>query len=256
MNGEMHQICCIVAAGKRALQYGEPIQYTPAQYENAITFSCLPGKLFSETKRCIAPRIETWFEFLQSKGLQDIALACPTDVTDKTILGFSNTTESSVLCFYQSGETSYFAPNWQFDPEKRLWNTEYSEYRCPDSPSEKPRFENNTDSFRQALSDIEKLAIQIRCEGFAHIFHSAKNLLDGIGEYPDKKYGLQLPPISHEKLQIFEAASLADVFGGMGSWNDDPLCAAQDMGLEQEYQTLSDRLLMNIRLAILYAINE
>lgn len=43
----MHQICCIVAAGKRALQYGEPIQYTPAQYENAITFSCLPGKLFS-----------------------------------------------------------------------------------------------------------------------------------------------------------------------------------------------------------------
>ena len=138
MNGEMHQICCIVAAGKRALQYGEPIQYTPAQYENAITFSCLPGKLFSETKRCIAPRIETWFEFLQSKGLQDIALACPTDVTDKTILGFSNTTESSVLCFYQSGETSYFAPNWQFDPEKRLWNTEYSEYRCPDSPSENP----------------------------------------------------------------------------------------------------------------------
>jgi|GEM_PF-2180865 len=153
MNGEMHQICCIVAAGKRALQYGEPIQYTPAQYENAITFSCLPGKLFSETKRCIAPRIETWFEFLQSKGLQDIALACPTDVTDKTILGFSNTTESSVLCFYQSGETSYFAPNWQFDPEKRLWNTEYSEYRCPDSPSEKPRFENNTDSFRQALKN-------------------------------------------------------------------------------------------------------
>ena len=72
--------------------------------------------------------------------------------------------------FYQSGETSYFAPNWQFDPERRLWNTEYSEYRCPDSPSEKPRFENNTDSFRQALSDIEKLAIQIRCEGFAHIF--------------------------------------------------------------------------------------
>ena len=84
MNGEMHQICCIVAAGKRALQYGEPIQYTPAQYENAITFSCLPGKLFSGTKRCIAPRIETWFEFLQSKGLQDIALACPTDVTDNT----------------------------------------------------------------------------------------------------------------------------------------------------------------------------
>lgn len=105
-------------------------------------------------------------------------------------------------------------------------------------------------------TSVEKLAIQIRCEGFAHIFHSAKNLLDGIGEYPDKKYGLQLPPISHEKLQIFEAASLADVFGGMGSWNDDPLCAAQDMGLDQEYQTLSDRLLKNIRLAILYAINE
>lgn len=252
----MHQICCIVAAGKRALQYGEPIRYTPAQYENAITFSCLPGKLFSETKRCIAPRIETWVEFLQSKGLQDIALACPTDVTDKTILGFSNTTESSVLCFYQSGETSYFAPNWRSIPKSDYGTQSIRNIAVPILHRKNP-VSKTTPTLFDKRCPISKNWLFKSGVKVLPIFSILRKIFWTVSENnPDKKYGLQLPPISHEKLQIFEAASLADVFGGMGSWNDDPLCAAQDMGLDQEYQTFSDRLLKNIRFAILYAINE
>lgn len=55
---------------------------------------------------------------------------------------------------------------------------------------------------------------------------------------------------------MFEAASIADVFGAMGSWNDSPPYMAHKKGLDKEYETLSADLLRNIRLAILYAINE
>ena len=42
----------------------------------------------------------------------------------------------------------------------------------------------------------------------------------------------------------------------MGSWNDTPHCLAGEKGLSREYDRLSDALLRQIRLAILYAVNE
>ena len=69
------------------------------------------------------------------------------------------------------------------------------------------------------------MAEKIECENFANIFTSAINLLDGYSEY-------------------------------LGSWNDSPAYMAHKKGLSEEYETLSSELLKNVRLAILYAINE
>ena len=92
----------------------------------------------------------------------------------------------------------------------------------------------------------------IECETFAKVFHSARNHL--LDLYAAKV--LEEPQIPPQNQNIFRAASAADVFGGMGSWNDEPGWRAQDKGLGQVYDELSDQLLRNIRLAILYAINE
>lgn len=256
MNGQMYQICSIVAAGKKAMQSGESMKYIPAGYENAITFSFLPEKKLFGVKKYTAPNVSAWFEYLKNRGLQDIKFLCPFAVKDRRLLGFSNTTESSILCFFRSGTVSCFVADWQFDSEKKQWNILYSEHEWVNPPLEKTHFENNTDSFRQVLSEIQSLADQIGCENFAHVFSSAKNLLDGATEYPDENYGLALPQIPRDNLQIFEAASLADVFGGMGSWNDSPPYMAHEKGLDKEYENLSNELLKNIRLALLYAINE
>lgn len=256
MNGQMYQICSIVAAVKKALQYHAPISYTLSKYENAITFSCLPQGQSSSTEKITAPSVETWYETIKSKKLRDSKLLCPTTVPDRTILGFSNTTGSSILCFYEDGTVSCFVPDWRFDSEKKLWNILYSEQNWPDPPHEAPRFADNTDSFREVLTKIRDFALRLACGNFADIFDSAKKLLDGDGEYPDQKYGLPLPQIPPRHLQLFEAASLADVFGAMGSWNDSPLWVAQEKGFAQEYEALSDELLKNIRLAVLYAVNE
>lgn len=88
------------------------------------------------------------------------------------------------------------------------------------------------------------------------VFADAISILNGSDQYPDKRYGLILPEIPQKNLQLFEAASCADVFGAMGSWNDSPPYMAHEKGLDKEYESLSAELLKNIRLAVLYAINE
>ena len=211
MNGQMYQIASVVAASKKAMQLNEPIKYVPAKYENSIEFEFLPQMRFWGMKKYTAPNVSAWFEHIRKNQVIDVKLLCPYSVKDRALLGFSNMTESSILCFHRDGKVTYFVADWQFNSAQKNWNILYS---------------------------------------------SAVNLLDGSSEYPDKKYGLELPQIPQQNLQMFEAASMADVFGAMGSWNDSPPYMAHKKGLDKEYEILSADLLKNIRLAILYAINE
>lgn len=256
MNGQLYQICFLVAAGKKALKDQEAIKYTPMKYENRVEFSFLPRKKQFGTKKYAAQDVPSWFEHCRNLDLEDVKFLCPFDVKEPQLLGFSNTTESSVLCFFKDKSVTYFTPDWEFDSVQKQWNILYSEHEWPNPPSAKPGFNDNTASFRNALINIKNFALQIDCMNFAKVFSDALSLLDGSEEYPDRRYGLELPPLPPANLQIFEAASLADVFGAMGSWNDSPPYMAHEKGLDTEYKTLSAELLKNIRLASLYAVNE
>lgn len=256
MGGELYQIASIVAAGKLAMQTGKPIVYTYAKYENSIRFVFLPRKAFFGTKKAAASNVSAWFAQLKSYGLQDIKMLCPTSVKGRRSLGFSNKSDGLILCFFKDGRVTFFTADWQFSTAKGQWDILYTEQDWENPPPGKPYFENNTRSFRKALSDIQDLANRIACESFVHFFNSAIRLLDGKDDYPDKIYGLELPQIPRQHLPIFTAAAIADVFGAMGSWNDEPPGMAQERGLFEEYEAFSDELLKNIRLAILYAVNE
>ncbi|WP_061588070.1 hypothetical protein [Streptococcus oralis] len=248
MNGQMYQIACIVAAARKALKTDQAILYHPDQYINKICFQILPSKNGEATELSVSD----WFENLKEKGLKDLKLFCPISVNDRGILGFSNTTQSSILCFYKDGKASYFLPNWESASAGKGWDVTYTEYEWERSSQEIPHYENNIEEFKDILTRIEDLAIKIECDNFAKVFQSARNfLLD-----PESGKGLAEPQIPLQHLSIFRAASSADVFGGMGSWNDEPRWLAQDKGLGQVYDELSDQLLRNIRSAILFAINE
>ena len=248
MNGQMYQIACIVAAARKALKSGKEIWYKPEKYTNKMSFQILP----SEKGKVTELSVTDWFEHLKEKGLKELKLFCPISVEDRGILGFSNTTQSSILCFYKDGKASYFLPNWGVASLGRGWDVTYTEYDWERSSQEIPHYENNIEEFKDILTRIEDLARKIECENFAKVFHSARNfLLDS-----ESGKGLAEPQIPPQHLSIFRAASAADVFGAMGSWNDGPGWLAQDKGLGQQYDEFSDQLLRNIRLAILFAINE
>ena len=248
MNGQMYQIACIVAAARKALKNVKEICYKPEKYTNKLSFQILPSKNGEATELSVSD----WFKNLKEKGLKDLKLFCPISVEDRGILGFSNTTQSSILCFYKDGKASYFLPNWKSASPGRGWDVTYTEYEWERSSQDIPHYENNIEELKDILTRIENLAVKIECDNFAKVFQSARNfLLD-----PESGKGLAEPQIPLQHLSIFRAASSADVFGGMGSWNDEPGWLAQDKGLGQVYDELSDQLLRNIRSAILFAINE
>jgi len=248
MNGQMYQIACIVAAARKALKTDQEILYHPDQYIHKICFQILPSEKGESTELSVSD----WFEYLKEKGLKDLKLFCPISVEDRDILGFSNTTQSSILCFYKDGKASYFLPNWESASLGRGWDVTYTEYDLERSSQDIPHYENNMEEFKDILIRIENLAIKIECDNFAKVFHSARNYLLDL----DAAKVLEEPQIPPQNQNIFRAARAADVFGAMGSWNDEPGWLAQDKGLGQQYDELSDQLLRNIRLAILYAINE
>jgi len=251
MNGEMYQICCITVAAKNALKTKSKILYIPLKYEDKIEFHFLPEK--GHKKNYKAESIVAWYDHCLKKDLQDVKIIFPVSVEDRNILGFSNTTQSSLVCFWGSALT-YFSANCQFDSYKKMWNTFYTEQEWKNALPSKPEFKNNSENFKDVLIKIKELAFKIDCNYFAEIFQKAFNVLSGIDDIDN--FNMSLPEIPEEHQRLFKAASVADVFGAMGSWNDSPPYMAFEKGMVNEYNFLSGELLKQIRLAILYAINE
>lgn len=134
MNGQMYQIACIVAAARKALKSGKEICYKPEKYTNKLSFQILPSKNGEATELSVSD----WFENLKEKGLKDLQLFCPISVEDRGILGFSNTTQSSILCFYKDGKAGYFLPNWKSASAGRGWDVTYTEYEWERSSRHSP----------------------------------------------------------------------------------------------------------------------
>lgn len=252
MKGELYQMCRLTAAAKSALFGYSEFGFEPIQYENRIEFLFLPNISDCGITDRTAENPDKWYEYLTKKGLRDIKLLTATDNKDIRMLGFANSLRGGMACYFKNGEVTAFYPAWSFDKENKVWNILYTE-ELKLVPFEPPHFEDNSDDFREVLIEISDLAERIDCKAFADIFDRARDILDG-GELPENK--LPMPKIPEKYLPMFYAADRADVFGAMGSWNDSPPYMAHEKGLDKEYDELSARLLKNIRLAVLYAINE
>ena len=252
MKGELFQMCRLTAAVKSAFFGNSDFQYEPIPYENRIEFLFLPNISQCGITDRTAASPEKWYEYLTKKGLREIKLITATDNKDIRMLGFANSLRGGIVCYFKNGEVTEFYPAWSFDKEHKVWDILYTE-ELKLVPFEPPHFDDNSDDFREVLIEIADLAERIDCGAFARIFHKARDILDG-GELPENK--LPMPKLPEKFLSIFYAADRADVFGAMGSWNDSPPYMAHEKGLEKEYDELSARLLKNIRLAVLYAVNE
>lgn len=256
MNGEMYQICCITAAAKNALKTGAAIQFEPAAYETCIGFQFLPQRKLFGTKQVNARGVEEWYAHCCKKGMEDIKMILPIRVKDRNVLGFANTSQSALVCFLKNSQVSLFFPRWEFDSVQKGWNIRYTEQEWMDPPQEKPHFCDNTEDFKTILEKIGRLAREIDCSNFADMFETSLSYLQGV-PLPDYTPGqIPRPRIPESHLPIFQAAGLADVFGAMGSWNDSPPYMAHEKGMDGEYEALSEELLKQLRLAVLYAVNE
>ena len=250
MNGEIAQICNIVLATKSALKKRSRIKYKPVYYEKKSTF------IFFNNKKYKAKSVEEWFNYCIDRGLQNIKFLIPLPIKDSDSLNFTNISQASIVCFFDNKLVTYFTPKWE--DYNNEWHIIYTEYEWKLPLKSKPKFYDNTKDFKDVLSKIAAFADKIDFQNFANIFTKAFDILNGdnIENIRNAFYGQYFFELPETNKRLFYASDISDVFGGMGSWNDSPHCYAAEKGLENEYNNLSSELLTQIRLALLYSVNE
>lgn len=127
MTGGLYQMCLLTAAAKQALFRGAEFKFEPLAYENKIEFLFLPDIRQCGILRRTAKNAEQWYKFCVKKGLRDIKSVMPTEAENRQLLGFANTSQSSIICYFKNSEITAFEPKWEFDQKRKMWNILYTE---------------------------------------------------------------------------------------------------------------------------------
>ena len=251
MNGEVFNSCIIVASIKQALKSNLELNYKGEKYIKSLVFDFILG---DEPEKREQASINEWFKHALKLGLSDVRYATNLTVSseERSLQGFSNVSYKSILCIYKD-KMSYLVPHWSFEEDKRGWDIVYKEFSLNGMP-EIQKFSDNTLEFKDILTKIAKFADEIECDNFGDCFREGLKALNE----PEKieQNILNAPLMPKLNLALFTAASAADVFGGMGSWNDDAAGWAKRKKRDKEYDELSAELFTQMQKAILFAINE
>ncbi|MDC7956344.1 RNA polymerase subunit sigma, partial [Fusobacterium simiae] len=130
----------------------------------------------------------------------------------------------------------------------------YTAHKYENSLGEKLKFYDNTEDFRNILIKIRDFSNEIGVRNFASIFTKSFELLDEKKYIINKeKFPLGFPD---KNARLYVASMTANIFGGMGSWNDSVPYYVYEKGLTDEYNKLSNELREQMELATMYAINE
>ena len=251
MNGEVFNTCIIVASIKQALRSNLELSYKGEKYIKSLIFDYI---LEGNQEKREQASINEWFKHAKKLGLSDVRFATNLVVSseERSLQGFSNVSYKSILCIYKD-KMSYFVPHWSFEEDKKGWDIVYKEFSLNGMP-EIQNFSDNTLEFKDILTKIAKFADEIECENFGDCFRKG---LKALNEPENIEQNILNAPLMPKlNLALFTAASAADVFGGMGSWNDDAAGWAKRKKRDKEYDELSAELFTQMQKAILFAINE
>ena len=251
MNGEVFNSCIIVASIKQALKSNLELNYKSEKFIKSLVFDYVLG---DEPEKRKQASINEWFKHALKLGLSDVRYATNLTVSseERSLQGFSNVSYKSILCIYKD-KMSYLVPHWSFKEDKKGWDIVYKEFSLNGMP-EIQKFSDNTLEFKDLLTKIAKFADEIECDNFGDCFREGLKALNE----PEKieQNILNAPLMPKLNLALFNAASAADVFGGMGSWNDDAAGWAKRKKRDKEYDELSGELFTQMHKATLFAINE
>lgn len=250
---EKEQISDIVIATKVALKTKNKIDYLPFEYEKNIEFLFTKNKVFFFERSYKAKTIEEWYKYCLKLGLEDIQILLPVSSVNSNIPNELNTNKNKFICYFKNNLVLYFTPKW--NATSGGWNIIYTAHKYENSTNEKIKFYDNTEDFRNILVKIRDFSNEIGVRNFANIFNYAFELLDE-KKYTMNKEKFPLNFLSDKNARLYVSSMTANVFGGMGSWNDGVPYCAYEKGLTDEYDKLSKELSEQMELATMYALNE
>ena len=257
MNAETAQLVKIVTAFKCASAGGEFIyQNVPRGTSPQFEFILKKGGIFGTPYFASSP--VKWYDICRSLGISEIYLVTPLSIRDRNFLAFANMRRNMIITKYHSGSVftdgmmTCWKPEFWFDGGNNSIRTVYKEIHPKNRFGKIPHYKNNTKEFENVLLKLSALSAKINEKDFEKIFAKAAEILDG--KSPAENCLCDKMP--EENKRLYAAADIADVFGGMCSWNDEPPHSAKEKGLSEEYDRLSDELLKQFGIAVMFAVNE
>ena len=152
MKGEVFQLCSVITAAKNALNTQTFIQYEPLSYERGTVFQFVPE--VEGQKGEMIEGVDSWYARCVYNGMEDVKILAPTAVKDRRVLGFVNTSQNIMLCFYPDDVIHMWMPRWVMDKDRKGWHIIYTEKIWENHPAGKPEYKDNTEIFKAALAEI------------------------------------------------------------------------------------------------------
>ena len=269
MDGQLAQLIALVGHGSSFLSgsinsNALDLQQSNStfQYVEALKFARYQDKqAFQGTE--IANDVRSWFETLHSEGarrLWYVAFAWQRDDLPEHIAGsFAGGVPRAIQVDYPDRYELWY-PKWTVGdkdhPHRRIWNVEYRALPSERSQVRMPDVESIRVYLRQKLEAAEEFA-QRAAEGaqpWAAWFTAALQLLTN---------SIPLPPYHTDMLpqdgylllarQLLAAATQANVFSGMGSWND---IGFNDKAIQAQYEQVTRELYEAVKISFIAAVNS
>ncbi len=248
MNGELAQIVQVATRSTLALSGGgaEPLGST-FQFVADVQFAGTDGRVHQD--------VDQWLRHLQETGARRVWMALgpprsPAGQAEAQTAGFVNSGRWALLVT-GAGASSVWAGHWTVGdrnaPDRRIWLVRYTQLAVSGLEPSIPPVDQAAAHLDQSLVAVARFAATSGLSGWADHFQAARRGSLNSGSYPDL-----LPPTWPEPAQrLLATAQAAWVFGGMGSWNDDPAGA----GDPAVYRSVTDRLYTSALIATMATVN-
>ncbi|TKJ90678.1 hypothetical protein PaeCFBP13512_12665 [Paenibacillus sp. CFBP13512] len=240
MNGELHQQLLITALGNAYLIRGTDATHPELTQHESIH---VQFKYQEQSWTWIK-----WLEYLRETGYQRLMLvSSPAPSSSWQSSGFAGGGTPIGIRTIGTALDTLWRPSWQVHrlPAKVTWDVSYTAEPYEASKQSQHAFKplsEYIDHLQHALQQISDFAEQIDQRFWqVNFFDPAIVMLTDATNAP--KLTFELPEVyAEEAYLLLNAVYKAWVFGGMGSWNDEPANSAHSRQLEQSYNQLSAQL--------------
>lgn len=268
----------LCSAVRSALNGGD-FRFILADYMDKAQFRCFPRKKsifggFSTDKA------DVWYDHCAANGLCSIHadFAMDGSTVPSVICGFEDGTftrfeittknQKNFLCDFdymgaaQDTAVPAITVHWRYG----MW------YRIRAYFNESPiecytqRYSDNTEALRTALQQVEQFCngLDKKCgkplsSDMSRLFGESIQLLDG-KQISRINQLTSLPQLSEQGIRIFRACETADIYDARlnyhWKWTEFVKTAADEHGLSEEYEAVTNELLLQMQNALLFAVNE
>lgn len=249
MNGELVNMIQLTLTAKQYIRTGKfEKSLTKSRQIEGYDFNFVEQDFGQKAPAAQVDSCEKWVSMLKERGARDFKFIMVDEMDDFARLSRANGIQCCIICFYDDGVTSWNR-RWLYNPSSQKWHVQLVESIARNVPDEKPRFKDMSQDMVTLLERLRFLSQKLGLSDFSFQFHVAQKSLQANFVSSDNM-------MQSAQRRLLAAAIDAYVFDGENSWLEKGRAAAEEKGMLEEYDELTNYLFRGIALSCMYAVNE